>query len=89
MTLFNASFIEGVRIPDSGLARAIAVFIRDTEDDLLFNHATRVYLLGALAGRQRGLSFDADRREGAACPSRRFLFGDPPFAMGIVRRVTC
>ena len=47
-------------IPDSVLARAITAFIRDTETDLLFNHSSRVYRFGALAGIQRGLSFDRE-----------------------------
>lgn len=47
-------------IPDSKLARAITEFIRDTETDLLFNHSSRVYHFGALAGLQRGLSFDRE-----------------------------
>lgn len=47
-------------IPDSKLAQAITEFIRDTETELLFNHSSRVYLFGALAGIQRGLKFDRE-----------------------------
>lgn len=47
-------------MPDSALARAITEFIRDTETDLLFNHSSRVYHFGALAGVHRGLSFDRE-----------------------------
>lgn len=47
-------------IPDSALARAITEFIRDTETELLFNHSSRVYHFGALAGLHRGLSFDRE-----------------------------
>ncbi len=47
-------------IPDSALARAITEFIRDTETELLFNHSSRVYHFGALAGLQRGLRFDRE-----------------------------
>jgi hypothetical protein len=47
-------------IPDSKLARAITEFIRDTETDLLFNHSSRVYKFGALAGLRRPLSFDRE-----------------------------
>lgn len=47
-------------IPDSTLARAITEFIRDTETELLFNHSSRVYHFGALAGVQRGLKFDRE-----------------------------
>src|ERR1700755_309256 len=52
--------ISGIRIPDSKLAREAAQFIRDTESEFLFEHSTRVYLWGALAGKRRGLSFDPE-----------------------------
>jgi hypothetical protein len=56
----TASITSGVGIPDSQLAREITEFIRDTESNLLFNHSSRVYCFGALAGRRRGLKFDAE-----------------------------
>ena len=34
--------------------------IRDTETELLFNHSSRVYHFGALAGIHRGLHFDRE-----------------------------
>lgn len=49
-----------IRIPDSKLAREITEFIRDTESDLLFNHSSRVYCFGVLAGRRKGLEFDPE-----------------------------
>src|ERR1700754_1865306 len=52
--------ISGVRIPDSKLAREVAQFIRDTESGFLFEHSTRVFLWGALAGKRRGLTFDPE-----------------------------
>jgi hypothetical protein len=52
--------IEGVSIPDSALGRAIGEVVRDTESELLFNHSSRVYLFGALAGQQRGLAYDRE-----------------------------
>jgi HD domain len=52
--------ISGVGIPDSKLAREVAQFIRDTESDFLFQHSTRVYFWGALAGKRRGLTFDPE-----------------------------
>jgi len=52
--------IEGVAIPDSRLAREITELVRDTESPLLFHHSSRVYYFGALAGRDRGLGFDAE-----------------------------
>jgi hypothetical protein len=50
--------IDGIRIPDSRLARDITTFVRDTETELLFHHSSRVFYFGALAGQRRGLAFD-------------------------------
>src|SRR5882757_8264192 len=50
--------IEGIRVPDSSLARAITELVRDTEPALLFHHSSRVYYWGALAGKRRDLKFD-------------------------------
>ena len=47
-------------IPDTKLAKAITEYIRDTETELLFNHSSRVYHFGALAGMRRGLNFDRE-----------------------------
>src|ERR1700752_606223 len=52
--------ISGVKIPDSQVAREATQFIRDTESDLLFQHSTRVYFWGALAGKRKGLTFDPE-----------------------------
>lgn len=52
--------ISGVNIPDTQLAREIKEFIRDTETELLFNHSSRVYYFGAIAGKQRDLEFDPE-----------------------------
>ncbi len=52
--------ISGVRIPDSKLAREVTELVRDTASPLLFNHSSRVYYFGALAGTHRGLSFDPE-----------------------------
>ena len=52
--------IAGITIPDSKLARDVTAFIRDTEDDLLFHHSSRVYFWGALTGREKQLQFDAE-----------------------------
>jgi len=56
----QAALISGISVPDSKLANEITEFIRDTESTLLFNHSSRVYYFGALAGRRRGLKFDAE-----------------------------
>jgi hypothetical protein len=55
-----ADSIAGVVIPDTELVREITAFIRDTEDDLLFDHSRRVFLFGALQGRRRGLQPDLE-----------------------------
>ena len=49
-----------IRIPDSKLAHEITELVRETEPRLLFDHSSRVYYWGALAGKRRGLSFDPE-----------------------------
>ena len=56
----QSALISGIRIPDSKLANQITQFIRDTGTTLLFNHSSRVYYFGALAGQRRGFKFDAE-----------------------------
>ncbi|OBH01301.1 HD domain-containing protein [Mycobacterium sp. E3247] len=60
MTTQSLETIAGIRIPDSALAREATDFIRDAEDDLLFNHSRRVFLFGALQGLRRGLQADLE-----------------------------
>jgi HD superfamily phosphodiesterase len=60
MTAASAQHIAGIAIPDTPLAREITNYIRDTEDELLFNHSRRVFLFGALQGRRRGLQPDLE-----------------------------
>src|SRR6204780_1444270 len=52
--------IEGIRVPDSKLAREITELVGDTETPLLFHHSSRVFYWGALTGARRGLTFDAE-----------------------------
>jgi hypothetical protein len=52
--------IADISIPDTKLVREVTDFIRDAEDDLLFNHSRRVFLFGALQGRRRGLKPDLE-----------------------------
>jgi HD domain len=47
--------IADIVVPDTPLVRDITTYIRDAEDDLLFDHSRRVFLFGALQGRRRGL----------------------------------
>jgi hypothetical protein len=56
----QAALISGIKVADSTLANEITEFIRDTESTLLFNHSSRVYYFGALAGQRRELKFDAE-----------------------------
>jgi len=52
--------VESIKIPDSALAREITEVVRDTASPLLFHHSSRVYYFAALAGKQRGLKYDAE-----------------------------
>ncbi|MDR6661225.1 hypothetical protein J2W51_003811 [Tardiphaga robiniae] len=52
--------VSGTTIPDSKLARDVTQFVRDTEDDLLFFHSSRVFFWGALAGRRQNLRYDSE-----------------------------
>jgi hypothetical protein len=52
--------IAGIEIPDTPLVRDVTAYIRDAEDDLLFDHSRRVFLFGALQGHRRGLKPDLE-----------------------------
>src|SRR3546814_14362783 len=52
--------IAGIRVPDSAVARAATQLVRDTEDDLLYNHSRRVFFWGALNGERRGLKYEPE-----------------------------
>ncbi|OBK71993.1 HD domain-containing protein [Mycobacterium sp. 1274761.0] len=52
--------IAGITIPDTPLVREATDFIREAEDDLLFDHSRRVFLFGALQGRRLGLQPDLE-----------------------------
>lgn len=60
MTTKSIETIADVVIPDTALVREVTEFIRDAEDDLLFDHSRRVFLFGALQGRRRGLQPDLE-----------------------------
>jgi len=55
-----SEIIAGIRVPDSAIARAATQLVRDTEDDLLYNHSRRVFLWGALTGGRRELKYDPE-----------------------------
>lgn len=65
-TLLPTASIEGIKVPDSKLGRAITEFIRDRESELLFNHSIRVYFFGAIAGKRRELTFSHELLYAAA-----------------------
>jgi hypothetical protein len=60
MTVESIETVAGVHVPDSALAREVTQFIRDVEDDMLFNHSRRVFFFGALQGLRRGLQPDLE-----------------------------
>ena len=52
--------VQGVGIPDSKLAREITELVHGTASPLLFPHSSRVYYVGAFAGKRRALSVDPE-----------------------------
>jgi hypothetical protein len=60
MGIESPETIADIAIPDTALVREITEFIRDAEDDLLFDHSRRVFLFGALQGQRRGLRPDLE-----------------------------
>jgi hypothetical protein len=66
MTVESIETVAGIRVPDSALARQVTEFIRDVEDDLLFNHSRRVFFFGALQGMRRRLQPDLELLYAAA-----------------------
>ena len=52
--------IAGVEIPDTRLVSDATAFVRDTENDLLYDHSRRVFLFGSLQGQHRGLKPDPE-----------------------------
>jgi hypothetical protein len=51
---------DGIKIPDSKMAREVTQIVRFMGSDLLFNHSARVYFWGALTGQRKGLRFDPE-----------------------------
>lgn len=52
--------IAGVDIPDGVVAQAASDLMRSMESELMFHHAQRTFLFGALAGHRDNLTFDAE-----------------------------
>jgi HD superfamily phosphodiesterase len=60
MSTTSVETIADIVIPDTALVRDVTAFIREAENDLLFDHSRRVFLFGALQGRRRGLQPDLE-----------------------------
>ena len=60
MATSTAAPVAGITVPDTALVREVTAFIREAEDDLLFNHSRRVFFFGALQGLSRGLQPDLE-----------------------------
>jgi HD superfamily phosphodiesterase len=60
VSMASIETIAGIAIPDTALVRDVTGFIREAENDLLFNHSRRVFLFGALQGLRRGLQPDLE-----------------------------
>jgi hypothetical protein len=52
--------IAGVRIPDSSLVKDATELVRDTTNELIFNHSRRVFLFGSLQSRRLAITPDAE-----------------------------
>jgi hypothetical protein len=52
--------VAGISVPDTPLTRDVTTFIRNAEDDLLFDHSRRVFFFGALQGQRRNLQPDLE-----------------------------
>ena len=55
-----SEIVAGIPIPDSKLAREAGDRLREHGTPLLFAHSLRVFVFGALRGRQRGLQVDLE-----------------------------
>lgn len=53
-----AEIIADITVPDTELVRSATELVRDTTNDLLFDHSRRVFLFGALQGRRLGHDVD-------------------------------
>src|ERR1700754_952747 len=52
--------VADITVPDTPLTRDVTEFIRNAEDDLLFDHSRRVFFFGALQGIRRNLQPDLE-----------------------------
>ncbi|MFB6977464.1 HD domain-containing protein [Streptomyces scopuliridis] len=56
----SADRVAGIEIPDSALVKEATELVRDTTNDLLYDHSRRVFLFGSLQGQRRGLTYDPE-----------------------------
>lgn len=54
------TFVSDIKIPDSKLALGAAELLREHGNTLLWNHSHRVFLFGALQGKNAGVKFDSE-----------------------------
>jgi HD superfamily phosphodiesterase len=52
--------IAGIEIPDTKLVAEATELVREAASPLIFHHSRRVYLFGAMRGREQGLRFDSE-----------------------------
>jgi HD superfamily phosphodiesterase len=55
-----ATSIAGIDIPDTRLVAEATELVREAASPLIFDHSRRVYLFGALRGREQGLRYDPE-----------------------------
>ena len=55
-----SEIIAGIRVPETAMARAATQLVRDTEDDLLYNHSRSVFFWAALSGDRKELKYDPE-----------------------------
>src|SRR5260370_15771058 len=60
MSTTSVETIADIVIPDTALVRDVTAFIREAENDLLFDHSRRVFLFGAFQGRRLGVQPDLE-----------------------------
>jgi hypothetical protein len=60
VVIHAADSAADLTVPDTPLTRDITDYVREVEDDLLFDHSRRVYFFGALQGRRRGVEPDLE-----------------------------
>ncbi|WP_018393307.1 HD domain-containing protein [Bacillus sp. 37MA] len=52
--------VAGIKIPDSKLAKDAADILREHGNDLLWNHSNRVFLFGAIMGKEAKKNYDLE-----------------------------